>query len=103
MEVTQEMIDDWKAAHGQVFRVVLGGVPYYYTTLKRDAYIQLLTNQAADEAFEYDFETIKACVLAPEIQESFKQDITNKSGLGVVLLEQIMVNSGWEAVESEEL
>ena len=103
MEVTPEMIAEWKQQHKKLFRVVLGDITYYYTTLKRDVYIELLSKQTLDESFEYEFETIKACVISPALGESFKQDLQDKSGIGVVLLEQIMLKSGWEQVESEEL
>ena len=103
MSVTQEQINEWKTQHEKVFKLKLGGEDYYYTTLKRDVYLELLVQQQANENFEYEFETVKACVLYPEIKDSFKKDMRIKSGLGVVLLEQIMLNSGWEQVESEEL
>ena len=103
MEVTAELIAEWKNQHKKVFKVELGGTTYYYTTLKRDVYINLLAEQATNPAFDYELETIKTCVLHPELPDTFKQELNDKSGLGVVLLEQIMLNSGWEQVESEEL
>ena len=103
MTVTVEQISKWKEEFKRVFKVELCDVEYYYTTLKRDVYIALLTKQQVDKEFDYEFETIKACLLSPEVSESFKQDIQDKSGLGVVLLEQIMLKSGWQQVESEEL
>lgn len=103
MAVTQEQITKWKEEHKKVFKVTLDEVDYYYTTLKRDVYVDLLTKQQIDPSFDYEYETMKACLLAPQITEQFKQDIQDKSGLGVVLLEQIMLKSGWQQVESEEL
>ena len=103
MEITAEIIEQWKKDYKKVFKVFLDGVDYYYTTLKRETYIDLLTKQATIPGFDYEFETIKACVLSPTLSDSFKDDLENKSGLGVILLEQIMMKSGWQQVESEEL
>lgn len=103
MTVTSEQIIQWKETHSKVFKVTLDDVDYYYTTLKRDVYIELLNKQQTDLEFDYEFETMKSCLLSPEVTDQFKQDINNKSGLAVVLLEQIMLKSGWQQVESEEL
>lgn len=102
-EITQETINEWKSKHNKVFKTELDGVPYFYTTLKRTTYIQFLTQQQSDPNFDYEFETLKACVLSPEIGDDFKKNLEDKSGLGVVLLEQIMLKSGWQQIESEEL
>ena len=103
MEVTKEVIAEWKEKYKKVFKTTLDGIDYYYTTLKRPTYIQFLTKQQVDPDFDYEFETLKACILEPTIEEEFRNDLENKSGLGVVLLEQIMLKSGWQQVESEEL
>lgn len=103
MDVTKEQIELWKEEYKKVFKVFLDGVEYYYTTLKRQTYIDLLTKQATVPGFDYEFETMKSCVIHPPLTDTFKDDLDNKSGLGVVLLEQIMMKSGWQQVESEEL
>lgn len=102
-EVTQEMINEWKQLHNRVFKTELDGTIYYYTTLKRPTYIQFLTQQQVDANFDYEFSTLQACILSPEVDDKFKKDLEEKSGLGVVLLEQIMIKSGWQQIESEEL
>jgi hypothetical protein len=101
--ITQETINEWKSKFGKVFKVVVDGKSFYYTTLRRDVYTELLFKQQSDVNFDYEFEVIKACTLSPEINVDFKKEMQNKSGIGITLLEQIMSNSGWQTVESEEL
>lgn len=103
MEVTNEMIAQWKEKHKKIFTVTLDSVKYYFTTFKRDTYVDLLAKQAVDPNFNYEFAVLKACIVHPQLPESFEDDIQVKSGLGVVLLEQIMIKSGWEQVQAEEL
>jgi len=103
MTVTAEQIAEWKEVNKKVFKVTLDTTDYYYTTLKRDVYVDLLTKQQLDPEFDYEFETMKACLLSPEVTDAFKQEMQDKSGLSVMLLEQIMMRSGWQQVESEEL
>jgi hypothetical protein len=102
-DVTIEQVNEWKAKYKRVFKVTLDKVDYYYTTLKKDDYMKLITRQSMEEDFDYEYETLSICLLSPAITKQFKSDLNDKSGLGYVLLEQVMVKSGWEQVESEEL
>ena len=98
--VTPEMIAEWKKQYVFVFKVNIDGTDIYFRTVTREDYLQIAEKQALDMAnFDYEMETVKMCVLAGLDEETLKR----KSGLIPVLAEQIMLKSGYQQVEAEEL
>lgn len=100
MEVTQEMINEWKEKYMFVYRIIVDGRAYYYRTLTRNDYIaiqQKVVNSGPN--FDNEFEVVKTCLLYPTDVE----ELQNKAGLVSVLSEKIMLRSGFQQVEEEEL
>lgn len=98
MEVTDNMIQEWKAQHGSVYKID-PGVEIYYRTLTRADYINILQKQASGIEVDHEFETCKLCILNDVPDEVLEK----KGGVCTVVYEQIMQNSGFVVVESEEL
>lgn len=96
----QEQIKAWKEQHKFVYKVTAGGEDFYFRTLTRDDYIAVTMKQlTAPQGFDHDKEVFKACVLN-EYDESV---LTAKGGIVTVVVEKIMIHSGFENVEVEEL
>lgn len=101
MEVTQEMIDGWKAQHSFVYKAIFDGVEFYFKPLSRDDYMTIQQKVAAEgPGFDNELEVVKTCLLEPKMEEAA---LKNKAGLVSILSEKIMLRSGFQAVEEVEL
>lgn len=101
MDVTQEMIVEWKAKYGFVFRATFDAKDFYFRTLSRDDYMAIQAKVAAAEiGFDNELEVVKTCLLEPIMEEN---ELKSRAGLITVLSEKIMLRSGFQAVEEVEL
>lgn len=101
MEVTKELIEKWKGAHKFVYKATIDGTDYYYRTLTRDDYMEIQMKVAQEMPnFDNELEVVKTCLLAPTLDD---ETLSTKAGLGSVLSERIMLRSGFQQVEEEEL
>jgi len=98
-EVTQEMISDWKAQYGYVYKIVLNGKDIIYRTINRSEYVSVMQKISMADVFDPEVETVKICALAGLDEK----ELTAKGGVATVVYEQIMLKSGFVQVESEEL
>lgn len=99
-EITQETINEWKQKYGKVYRIRFEDMQIYFRSLTRDDYATLTQKAALDlRNFDHEYETFKTCVLN-EIDEKI---IEEKAGIVPVVAEQIMIKSGYQQVEAEEL
>jgi hypothetical protein len=100
MENIQEKIKEWKEQHGYVYKVNAGGEDFYFRPLTRDDYIAITMKQViAQGGFDHDKEVFKMCVL----NDYDEKLLTAKGGIVTVVVEKIMIYSGFENVEVEEL
>lgn len=101
MEITQEMIDEWKAKHGFVYRANFSGQDFYFRTLTRDDYMEIQQKVATEGVnFDNELEVVQKCLLEPKLELI---ELKAKAGLISVLSEKIMLRSGFQQVEEEEL
>lgn len=101
MEVTQEKINAWKEKYNYVYKVTLDNTEYYFRTLTRDDYMSIQLKVAADmTGFDNELEVVQTCLLAPELKA---EELNSKAGVISVLSEKIMLRSGFQQVEEEEL
>jgi hypothetical protein len=96
----QEQVRGWKEKYTFVYKVALSGKDYYFRSLTREDYIDILAAQTEIEdprKFDHDLEVCKRCML------SGLDDLTKKAGISTVIAEKIMSMSGFESAEIEEL
>lgn len=98
-EVTKEMIAKWKEEHGYVYRATVSGVELYFRTVTREDYIEIMQNAATGEESDPEKETVSKCLLN-EVSDDL---LYKKGGIATVLYEQIMIKSGFQQIECEEL
>jgi len=99
MEVTQVMIDGWKATYKKVYMVSVGGQDWYFKRLSREDYFSIAESTNVVKGFDSELETVTKCLLG----EYNLADLTGASGVVSKLSEQILLRSGFEDVESQEL
>lgn len=103
MLVDQETIDSWKEKYKFVFRATIEARDYYFRCLTRDDYIAIQQKAATVEegqAFDNELEMVSVCLLAPELT---LEDLKARAGVVSVLSEKIMLRSGFQVVEEEQL
>ena len=96
----QEQVKEWKDKYTYVYKVTLSGKDYYFRSLTREDYIDILASQASMEdpqSFDHDLEVCKRCML------SDKEELNKKAGISTVIAEKIMILSGFETAEIVEL
>lgn len=103
MEKTiEEQVKEWKKLHGFVYKITLSNKTYYFRTLTRDDYVDILGAQATvddPKKFDHDLEVTKKCLLS----EWTEEELTKKAGISTILTERIMIASGFETSSVEEL
>ncbi len=98
MEVTPEVIAEWKEKHGSVYRQSLSDMDIYFRAITRDDYLEISAN-VATVGGDYEKETVKRCILNEVADKVF--DV--KGGVVSTIYEQLMIKSGFTNVEAEEL
>lgn len=95
------MIDVWKEKYGFVFKALFDGKEFYFRTLSRDDYMDIQQKITVSNGnFDNELEVVKVCLLEPKMNEN---ELKNKAGLVSVLSERIMIRSGFQQVDEEEL
>lgn len=96
----QEQINSWKEQYNYVYKCTAGGEDFYFRTLTRDDYIAITVKQMSNpQTFDHDKEVFKLCVL----NDYDDKVLQAKGGIVTVVVEKIMIKSGFENVEVEEL
>jgi hypothetical protein len=99
MEVSEQMVTEWKEKYGSVFILRHPAHNIYYRTLSRVDYIAIMQKQMSGLGLDPEVETVKICVLNEVPEDLFDSN----GGLATVVYEQIMLNSGFVQIESEQL
>ena len=98
--VSEEKINEWKEKYGKIYRAVVIGKDYYFHGMDRGLYLDLQMKQAMNPTtFDHDIEVFKACV----VSEYSEEEIKDKAGISSVISDRIMVISGFELSDIEEL
>lgn len=98
-EVTTEQIAIWKETYGYVFKTNISGHDLYFRTVTRDDYIDVMQESAVEEKADPERITVEKCLL-----NAVPEDLLfKKGGIATVLYEQIMLKSGFQQIECEEL
>lgn len=98
--VTKEQIDAWKSKYGKIFKAKpVSDIEIIYKLVTRQDYIDIMTAQLSGEISDPELETVKRCILN-DIDINVLYD---RGGIVTVIYEEIMKNSGFTIIESEEL
>jgi len=95
-EITQEMIDGWKAKFGEVYQVNLGGQAFVYRPLKRIEYKQITSNPEANRSLSEE-QIVQKCLVHPAVDPSTLA--AEKAGTISTLTDLIMVASNFGVME----
>jgi len=99
MSVAPEVISEWKQKYPFVFKTIINSKEIYFRSLSREDYIGISAKQIQNPDLDYELETVKTCLLNGLDEAELK----GKSGIVTVLSEQIMIKSGFQAIEVEEV
>jgi len=97
--ITPEQIAAWKMEHGYVFKTTISGTELIFRTVTRDDYVEIMQDAATNDAADPEKATVEKCLL-----NKVPADLLyKKGGIATVLYEQIMLKSGFQQIECEEL
>jgi len=100
MEITKEQISALKEEHGTIFKVTpIPGMDIIYKPLSRALYMGIMSKQMEGSVGDPEVETVKLCIVNDVPDDIFE----TRGGIATVIYEEIMKNSGFTLVESEEL
>jgi hypothetical protein len=99
MEI-QEQIKAWKEQYKSVYKATIGDITYYFRGLTRVDFLTISQRQLSEKDFDSELETVRICLLEPKADEDY---LKNKPGIVTILSEQIMIRSGFQQCEVEEL
>lgn len=95
-----ERLSQWKEEHKYVYRTKVAGKYYYYFALSRDDYANIVAQQLQEGPnFDHDLEVFKYAVLS----DYDTQELLDRAGIVNVIAEKILIASGFEVSEIEEL
>jgi len=99
MTVTPEDIAKWKEKYKKVFKLPLPNGDIYYKRLGREDYVDIQERTATGIIKDHELEACKICIL-----NKIEDDrLISEGGTVTVLYDQIMRDSGFLVIESEEL
>lgn len=100
---TEQQIKDWKDQFGYVYKATIDGTEYIFRTLTREDYMAISSKQVTiGPSFDNELEVVATCLLQPE-GPNVIDALKKKGGIVSVLSERIMLRSGFQQVEEEEL
>jgi len=91
-EITQEMINEWKAKYGEVYKVEIAGEEFYYRPLKRAEYKVVISTADTSPSFREE-QIVQKCSIYPKIEPATMPAL--KAGVVTTLTDYIMLVSGF--------
>ena len=104
--ISQAQIEEWKAAHGHVYKSEIDGEPVIWTRLKRGDYTEIMGAEEETEdgraqlLYRRQEEVCRRAILYPADVNAF---IESSAGAATVLAEKILDHSGFTISETSEL
>lgn len=103
---TIDLIQEWKDAHGKIFKTIVNGKEYIWRRVKRKEYSTIMAysvGETGDERlYNRQAEMTKAVVLNIP-QEELENDIEELAGLAITISEEVLEKSGFSALATIEL
>ena len=105
--LTDEKIQAWKSEFGHVYQTVIGGETFIWRKLKRKEYVKCMTmNMDGKEHMEKVYArqdyVAKSALLFPDKTTAGKM-LENNGALATALSDEILMRSGFDVKETEEL
>lgn len=101
--VNQEQLNDWKKEHGHIYKTTVGDDTIIWRKLRRKEYVETMiaeTESPDTKIFDRQDSIVKMCTLYPE---NIEELIENEAGLAGAVADEILMKSGFDISETEEL
>jgi len=101
----EQMISEWKAQYGKLYKTKVGGEEYIWRKLRRKEYVELMADKADDDqvtgkVYERQEAITRMVVLYPA---NIDELIEANAGLATTIADEVILKSGFEIVDTEEL
>ena len=101
--VSAAKLEEWKAEYGHIYRTVVGPTAVIWRKLRRKEYVQTMTEQSGTpetKIFDRQDAICRACVLFPANIDDL---IDENGGLSGTIADEILLKSGFDISDTEEL
>jgi hypothetical protein len=103
--INQQQIDEWKAQYGKIFKTSIGDDIVIWRKLRRKEYVHIMSQEATegvegDKVYARQDLIVAAVALFPENIEAL---IAENAGLATCVADEIILKSGFDLTNTEEL
>ena len=103
--INQQQVDEWKAEHGKVFKTSIGDDVIIWRKLRRKEYVHIMSKEATadaagDKVYARQDLIVEMAALYPE---NIQDLIQENAGLATCVSDEIILKSGFDLTETEEL
>lgn len=103
--INQQQIDEWKAKFGKIYKTSVGDDVVIWRKLRRKEYVYIMSPEATDGAegdkvYAKQDLIVSAVALFPE---NIEELITENAGFATCVAEEIIIKSGFDLTNTEEL
>lgn len=109
-KLTDAKIKEWKKKWGKIYKTTIGQDEYIWRRLKRKEYVNIISDgyddeegsdkELRDRIYRRQEEITKTVVLHPSNIEELIED---NAGLATAIADEVILRSGFDVVETEEL
>ena len=96
-------IEEWKDTYKHIFKTVVGEHTFVWRKLRRREYVEIMTEKSDDPAtkvFDRQDSICSTCILFPE---NIDELIEENGGLAGTLADEVLLRSGLDISETEEM
>lgn len=105
--LNDQQIQEWKRKWGKIYKTTIDGEVYIWRKLKRKEYVQIMSDADIDNEetvgnriYHRQEQIAKAVVLYPV---DIEKRIEENAGLATSLSDEVVLRSGFDVAETEEL
>ena len=97
------MIEEWRDTYKHIFKTTVGEHTFVWHKLRRREYVDIMTIQSdnpASKVFDRQDAICETCVLFPE---NIEEIIEENGGLAGTIADEILLRSGFDISDTEEI
>lgn len=101
--VTAAQIETWKDKYRHIYKTTIGDISVIWRKLRRKEYVETMVEKVDSQdtkIFDRQDEICRLCVLFPE---NINEIIEENGGISGAIADEILLKSGFDVSETEEL
>jgi hypothetical protein len=104
IELTESMIQEWKAKYGKLYKTTVGDEEYIWRKLKRPEYVSIMNDESVPDGpnaiyARQELITKTVALFPTNIEELVESD----AGLATTIADEVLTKSGFDTSRTEEI